>query len=90
MANKTTRTLGGVAVVAAGVAELKMLKWELPAEFASIMENASKGVPSAGPTTASPAEGEKKTNPTTKDADTTNLHTELVDLLGIDIVTTFP
>ncbi|GJX78217.1 hypothetical protein Tco_0325028 [Tanacetum coccineum] len=53
----------------------------------SIMENASKGVPSAGPTTASPAEGEKKTNPTTKDADTTNLHTELVDLLGIDIVT---
>ncbi|GJS94500.1 hypothetical protein Tco_0801468 [Tanacetum coccineum] len=55
--------------------------------FASIMENSSKGVPSAGPTTASLAEGEKKTNLTTKDADTTNLHTELVDLLGIDIVT---
>ncbi|GKB92404.1 hypothetical protein Tco_0964676, partial [Tanacetum coccineum] len=90
-------------------AELKTLKWELPAEFlalpiqnssvqaklqtldtlpsllnkvantltkfASIMENAShtatgKGVPSAGPTTASPAEGEKNTNPATKDAET--------------------
>ncbi|GJY96517.1 hypothetical protein Tco_0513427 [Tanacetum coccineum] len=56
------------------VAELKMLKWELPAEFASIMENASKGVPLAGLTTALPDEGEKNTNPAIKDADTTNLH----------------
>ncbi|GJX30733.1 retrovirus-related pol polyprotein from transposon TNT 1-94 [Tanacetum coccineum] len=60
--------------------------------FANIMENAShtatsKGVPSVGPATASPAEEEKNTNPTTKDTDTTNLHNELVDLLGIDIVT---
>ncbi|GJU82182.1 hypothetical protein Tco_1284547 [Tanacetum coccineum] len=59
--------------------------------FASIMGNAShtatsKGVPSAGPVTASLAEGEKNTNPATKDAETTNLHNELVDLLGIDIV----
>ncbi|GJX03615.1 hypothetical protein Tco_0189531 [Tanacetum coccineum] len=56
------------------------------------MENAShtatsKGVPSAGLTTASPAEGEKNTNPATKDVDTTNLHNELVNLLSIDIVT---
>ncbi|GJS19365.1 hypothetical protein Tco_0447997 [Tanacetum coccineum] len=58
--------------------------------FASIMENTSykakgKGVPSAGPTTASPAKGEKNTNLAIKDAETTNLHNELVDLLGIDI-----
>ncbi|GJV43438.1 hypothetical protein Tco_1427974 [Tanacetum coccineum] len=51
--------------------------------FASIMKNAShtatsKGVPSAGPTTASPAEGENITNPATKDAKTINLHNELI------------
>ncbi|GKB02602.1 hypothetical protein Tco_0830691 [Tanacetum coccineum] len=62
--------------------------------FANIMENAShtttsNGVSSAGPTTTSPAEGEKNTNPATKDADTTNLHNELVDRLGIDIVTQY-
>ncbi|GJU13588.1 hypothetical protein Tco_1135984 [Tanacetum coccineum] len=71
------------------IVELKTLKWELPAD---IMENAShtaksKGVSLVGPTTASPAEEEKNTNPTIKDAETTNLHDELVDLLGIDIVT---
>ncbi|GKE50434.1 hypothetical protein Tco_1481692, partial [Tanacetum coccineum] len=60
--------------------------------FSSIMENAShtaksKGVSLVGPTTASPAEEEKNTNPTIKDAETTNLHDELVGLLGIDIVT---
>nr|GEX01164.1 hypothetical protein [Tanacetum cinerariifolium] len=58
------------------------------------MKNAShttkrKGVPSAGPTTASPADKEKNINPTAKDAETTNLHDELVDLLGIDIVTRY-
>ncbi|GJW04148.1 hypothetical protein Tco_1563004 [Tanacetum coccineum] len=58
------------------------------------MENAShtttrKGVPSAGPATASPAKGEKNTNHSTKDANTTNLHNELVDLLDIDIVTQY-
>ncbi|GJX52663.1 hypothetical protein Tco_0281032 [Tanacetum coccineum] len=63
-------------------------------KFASIMENAShigtrKGVPSAGLATASPAEGEKRTNPTTKDADITNMHNELVYLLGIDVVTQY-
>ncbi|GKF09958.1 hypothetical protein Tco_0044182, partial [Tanacetum coccineum] len=62
--------------------------------FASIMENAShtatrKGVPSAGLATASPNEGEKNTNHATKDADITNLHNELVDLLGLDIVTQY-
>ncbi|GKD88465.1 hypothetical protein Tco_1363972 [Tanacetum coccineum] len=62
--------------------------------FASIMENASytatsKGIPSAGLVNASPAEGEKNTNHATKDAKTTNLHNELVDLLGIDIVTQY-
>nr|GEW60004.1 hypothetical protein [Tanacetum cinerariifolium] len=61
-------------------------------KFASIMENASytatsKGVPSVGPATASPTEGEKNTNPATKDAKTTNLHNESVDLLSIDLVT---
>ncbi|GJZ40181.1 putative reverse transcriptase domain-containing protein [Tanacetum coccineum] len=62
--------------------------------FASIMENAShtaksKGVPLAGPTTASPAEGEKNTNLAKIDAETTNLHNELVDILGMDIVTQY-
>ncbi|GJZ71027.1 hypothetical protein Tco_0634878 [Tanacetum coccineum] len=49
------------------------------------MENASRAtpvsVPSVDKATASPAEGEK-------DADT-NLKNELVDLLGIDIVTVY-
>ncbi|GJZ19369.1 hypothetical protein Tco_0555959 [Tanacetum coccineum] len=59
--------------------------------FASIMENASpkaksKGVPSAGQTTASPAKGETNINPATKDAEKTNLHNDLVDLMGIDVV----
>ncbi|GJS46731.1 hypothetical protein Tco_0596852 [Tanacetum coccineum] len=53
--------------------------------FATLVENASgattMGVPSADKATASPAEGEK-------DADT-NLKNELVDLLGIDIVTQY-
>ncbi|GKC81975.1 hypothetical protein Tco_1137692 [Tanacetum coccineum] len=62
--------------------------------FTSIIKNAShtakgKGVPSVSPTTPSPAEGEKNTNPPTKDAETRNLHNELVDLLGIDIVTQY-
>nr|GEV05820.1 hypothetical protein [Tanacetum cinerariifolium] len=48
--------------------------------FASIIKK-------AGPGTALPAEGEKNTNLATKDADTTNLHNELIDLLGIDIMT---
>ncbi|GJU54185.1 hypothetical protein Tco_1227899, partial [Tanacetum coccineum] len=38
--------------------------------------------------TASPTEGEKNTNPATKDVDP-NLHDELVDLLGIDVVTQY-
>nr|GEU66759.1 hypothetical protein [Tanacetum cinerariifolium] len=53
--------------------------------FATLVENASgattMGVPSADKATASPAEGEK-------DVDT-NLKNELVDLLGIDIVTQY-
>ncbi|GKC26827.1 hypothetical protein Tco_1034121 [Tanacetum coccineum] len=53
--------------------------------FATLVENASgatpMGVPSVDKATASPAEGEK-------DADT-NLKNELVDLLGIDIVTKY-
>ncbi|GJY29444.1 uncharacterized mitochondrial protein-like protein [Tanacetum coccineum] len=54
-------------------------------KFATLVENASgattMGVPSADKATASPAEGEN-------DADT-NLKNELVDLLGIDIVTQY-
>nr|GFA66311.1 hypothetical protein [Tanacetum cinerariifolium] len=58
------------------------------ARFATLVENVSGAttmdVPSAGKATASPAKGEKNT----KDADT-NLKNELVDLLGIDVVTQY-
>nr|GEW64044.1 hypothetical protein [Tanacetum cinerariifolium] len=40
-----------------------------------------------GQATASPVEGEKNTNPATKDAKTTNLYNYIIDLLGIDTVT---
>ncbi|GJS12135.1 retrovirus-related pol polyprotein from transposon TNT 1-94 [Tanacetum coccineum] len=59
-------------------------------KFATVVENAlgaiTKGVPSTGQATTSPAKGEKNTNPATTDAGP-NLHDELVDLLGIDVVT---
>ncbi|GJU46994.1 hypothetical protein Tco_1204260 [Tanacetum coccineum] len=59
--------------------------------FATVVKNASgvtcKNVPSTGKATASPTEGEKNTNPATRDVEQTNLHNELVDLLGIDIMT---
>nr|GEZ94356.1 hypothetical protein [Tanacetum cinerariifolium] len=52
-------------------------------KFTTLVENASgatiTGVPSVDKETASPAEGEKDAN--------TNLKNELVDLLGIDIIT---
>nr|GFC32091.1 hypothetical protein [Tanacetum cinerariifolium] len=58
--------------------------------FATVVENASgattKDVPLAGQATTSPAEREKNTNSATNDAEP-NLHDELVDLLGIDVVT---
>ncbi|GKF74871.1 hypothetical protein Tco_0224315, partial [Tanacetum coccineum] len=50
--------------------------------FASILNAHNKGVPSVGKSTASPTEGEKNTNPVTKDAELENL----VDLIGIDVV----
>ncbi|GKA59886.1 retrovirus-related pol polyprotein from transposon TNT 1-94 [Tanacetum coccineum] len=50
--------------------------------FASILNTHNKGVHSAGKSTASPAEGEKNTNPVTEDAELANL----VDLIGIDVV----
>ncbi|GJV04729.1 hypothetical protein Tco_1338298 [Tanacetum coccineum] len=60
--------------------------------FATMVENTSGAttmdVPSAGQATASPAEGEKNTNPTTKNVEP-NLHDELVYLLGIDVVTQY-
>ncbi|GKC87873.1 hypothetical protein Tco_1148522 [Tanacetum coccineum] len=63
--------------------EIKELK-----QFATVVENASgattKDVPSVGQAFASPAEGEKNIN----DADT-NLKNELIDLLGIDVVTQY-
>nr|GFA48133.1 hypothetical protein [Tanacetum cinerariifolium] len=82
----------------AQVAELKNIQWELPIEFldlphlaSSVQENLKTldsllgatitGIPSADKATASPAEGEK-------DADT-KLKNEIVDLLGIDIVTQY-
>ncbi|GJV71676.1 hypothetical protein Tco_1491671 [Tanacetum coccineum] len=60
--------------------------------FASVVEQCSRAYMQEcsfmlGLTTASPAEGEKNTILATKDDETTNLHNELVDLLGIDVVT---
>ncbi|GJY41083.1 hypothetical protein Tco_0428353 [Tanacetum coccineum] len=61
-------------------------------KFATVVENAlgatTKDVPLASQATTSPAEGEKNTNPATTDAEP-NLHDELVDLLGIDVVTQY-
>ncbi|GKB84242.1 hypothetical protein Tco_0956514 [Tanacetum coccineum] len=61
--------------------------------FATVVETASgavsKNVPSTGQATASSAEGKKNTNPATRDDEPTNLHNELVYLLGIDIVTQY-
>ncbi|GJS45494.1 hypothetical protein Tco_0595615 [Tanacetum coccineum] len=74
------------------VVELDNIQWELPTKFATMVENVSgattKDVSSAGQATASPAEGEKNTNPAIKDVEP-NLHNELVDLLGIDVVTQY-
>ncbi|GJZ57490.1 hypothetical protein Tco_0612984 [Tanacetum coccineum] len=60
--------------------------------FATMVENTSgattKDVPSVGQATASPAEGEKNTHPTITN-DEPNMHKELVDLLGIDVVTQY-
>nr|GEY58402.1 RNA-directed DNA polymerase, eukaryota, reverse transcriptase zinc-binding domain protein [Tanacetum cinerariifolium] len=87
-----------VSSLTSQVTELKTLQCELLAEIlalpSQILLNAShkakgKGVPLAGPSTTSPAEGEKNTNPAKKDAETTNLHNELVDILGIDTVTRY-
>ncbi|GJW11245.1 hypothetical protein Tco_1577072 [Tanacetum coccineum] len=62
-------------------------------KFSIVVETASgaasKNVPSVGQATASPAEGEKNTNTATRDAEQTNLHNELVDLLDIDIMTQY-
>ncbi|GJV17276.1 hypothetical protein Tco_1362599 [Tanacetum coccineum] len=73
-----------ISSLSSQVAELKNIQWELPTEFATMVENASgatsMNVPSAGKATASPIEGEKNT----KDADTKD---ELVDLLGKNVVT---
>nr|GEV73861.1 retrovirus-related Pol polyprotein from transposon TNT 1-94 [Tanacetum cinerariifolium] len=61
-------------------------------QFTIVVENASgattKDVPSVGQATTSPAKGEKITNPAIKDAEP-NMHDELVDLLGIDVVTRY-
>ncbi|GJS27316.1 Vam6/Vps39-like protein [Tanacetum coccineum] len=65
------------------VAKLKTLQWDLPAEFLVLPSQISSvqkkldAIPCQS--TVSPAEGEKNTNPATKDAET-SLHNELVDL----------
>ncbi|GKD59636.1 hypothetical protein Tco_1297145, partial [Tanacetum coccineum] len=78
------------------VAELKTLNWELSTEFLALPSQISSvqaklqtldTLPSL--VAASPTEGEKNTNLAIKDADITNLHNELVDLLGIDLVTQY-
>ncbi|GJU82201.1 hypothetical protein Tco_1284566 [Tanacetum coccineum] len=60
--------------------------------FAIVVENASgvarNNVPLADKAIASPTKGEKNTNPATTDAKP-NLHDELVDILGIDVVTQY-
>nr|GEZ03424.1 retrovirus-related Pol polyprotein from transposon TNT 1-94 [Tanacetum cinerariifolium] len=60
--------------------------------FATVVENTSgattKYVPSASQATAAPAEGEKNTNLATT-YDKPNLHDELVDLLGLDVMTQY-
>ncbi|GJT40066.1 retrovirus-related pol polyprotein from transposon TNT 1-94 [Tanacetum coccineum] len=50
--------------------------------FASILNAHNKGVPLAGKSTASPAEGEKNTNPVIEDVRLANL----IDLMGINVV----
>ncbi|GJS08835.1 retrovirus-related pol polyprotein from transposon TNT 1-94 [Tanacetum coccineum] len=61
--------------------------------FSTMVENTSgaacNNVPLAGKATTSPTEEEKNTNPATRDAEQTNMHNELVNLLGIDIVTQY-
>ncbi|GJZ19400.1 hypothetical protein Tco_0555990 [Tanacetum coccineum] len=61
---------------------------ELMAQVCHYGGNASgattKDVPLAGQATASPAEGEKNTNPAITNAEP-NLHDEVIDLLGIDV-----
>ncbi|GJT14370.1 retrovirus-related pol polyprotein from transposon TNT 1-94 [Tanacetum coccineum] len=71
-----------ISSLSSQVAELKNIQWELPAEFATMVENASgattKGVPSSGQATALPTKGEKNTNLATTNAEP-NLHDELCD-----------
>ncbi|GKG26432.1 hypothetical protein Tco_0399578, partial [Tanacetum coccineum] len=50
--------------------------------FANILNAHNKGVPSAGKSTASHAEGEKNTNPVIEDVRLANL----IDLIGINVV----
>ncbi|GJZ78546.1 hypothetical protein Tco_0643383 [Tanacetum coccineum] len=79
------------------IKELKKhnIQWELPTEFLDLPSQISSvqkklqtldSLPSQA--TASPAEGEKNTNPTSKFVEP-NMYDELVDLLGIDIVTQY-
>ncbi|GKE24190.1 hypothetical protein Tco_1435702, partial [Tanacetum coccineum] len=65
------------------VVELNNIQWELPTEFLDLPRFSSVVKNASGATGASPAEGEKKTYPATKEA---NLKNDLVDLMGIDVV----
>ncbi|GJX52371.1 hypothetical protein Tco_0280740 [Tanacetum coccineum] len=78
------------------VAELKNIQWELPIEFLdlpseiSLVQKKLKTLDSL-PSLLNkglPFEGEKNTNPATTDAEL-NLHDELVDILGIDVMTQY-
>nr|GEY55273.1 hypothetical protein [Tanacetum cinerariifolium] len=60
-----------------------------PTSLGATSEEGAHPQLSSGQATTSPGEGEKNTNPATKDAEPTNLHKELVDLLGIDVVTQY-
>nr|GEV33769.1 retrovirus-related Pol polyprotein from transposon TNT 1-94 [Tanacetum cinerariifolium]GEV35278.1 retrovirus-related Pol polyprotein from transposon TNT 1-94 [Tanacetum cinerariifolium] len=89
--NKLDTFTSTISSLTSHVAKLKTIQWELPAGFATIMKNASSGatctsVLSDSKVDASPAEGEKNTNPTTEDVDLTNLKNKLVDLFSIDVV----
>nr|GEY90166.1 hypothetical protein [Tanacetum cinerariifolium] len=60
-----------------------------PTSLGATSEEGAHPQLSSGQATTSPGKGEKNTNPATKDAEPTNLHKELVDLLGIDVVTQY-
>ncbi|GKB51405.1 hypothetical protein Tco_0902158, partial [Tanacetum coccineum] len=94
--SKFTELSGEIKELKKHVAELKNIQWELPIEFLdlpseiSLVQKKIKTLDSLPSllNKALPFEGEKNTNPATMDAKL-NLHDELVDILGIDVMTQY-